>query len=317
MYQNKYLKYKTKYLDLKYRTQYAGIDVEQHNSQILAEWKQSYPDLYGLIENLLIDHPVELPYIVNPQSMRGKDLVEILKYIHKENPDSDSIGYIFTGWYGIDDDRVALLILTLQCMLFVQDIKDQDTHLDPGIGDKDPYTDPSIKTVPIINKILAKYPYTKALCPFGRDCPYWNCRTSLTKFKQPYAYFVTSNSTGMNHEDILKAADIIKNNLNKDVKEAGKAHFLLFDHLMPTVKEMIDDKLVDRQDIGQYYDFDQNMDIDEIYETNWDNVPPKRKCKNQKERDQWGQLIKDKYWRANYPYVTDLCLERKGLYYWD
>lgn len=321
----KYIKYKSKYFHLKQLILQGGNNgAAENNNAMLDKWKNKYPHLFGYIESLSNGSPKELPFMVDPDSVRGKDLIEILEYINKKFPPMDesdySIGYLYGGTYGQDNERINLLILTLQCLLFVEKIDDQNTHADPGIGTNDPYLNAKPDNIPALNKVLAKYPYTKALCPFGRDCPYWNSKSSFSSFNQPYKYFAVGNSMGMTNKDILEAAHFITNKI--DIGTEARAHYHLWGHLPPTAFSIIEMSLEmgGVKNASDVYEIEKFTDVDELYEKPqeyWENLPIKRKCKSQKEREEWGKMVNDKYWRANYPYITELCFQISGMYYWD
>lgn len=318
-----YLQSKKKYIE-KINIQYSG-GYQEYNEKIKQEWLSLYPDFYNHILLNLINNPISdiLPYLISPKSVRGADLIELLQPIYKHIQDwkvsspnlptilYDNFNFIYNNWHGIDNDRIDLLILTLKCMLFVENPNDEKSHLEVGIGDLDPYISSTLDKVPTVNKILSKYPYTKALCPFGRDCPYWNSH-QFKYFKQPYQYFTTSDSRFMDNNSILLAADIIKENNNEIVLNKVKAHFHLWSHLPPSAFDF--ESIMDK-DIKDYYILEQKADWarPESYYDRFLN----RKCKNQKERLQWGIDNKDRKWRALYPYISEMCFYGNGLYYWD
>jgi hypothetical protein len=303
---------------------------QSENKNGLEQWKK-YTDIYKYISQLKSPDS-KLQHVVSPTSKRGQELILMLQKID-ENVRSSEIGnsnfefnfewlgpYIYNKevidrkifvkgdtTYTIDLERLELVKLTLECMLFVKEREDENIYLDPGRGDGG-YKE--IEQLPIINRILAKYKWTKPLCLLGRDCPYWSPE-SVSTFRQPYSYFIQGNGYGFDNNSILQAAKIIREKRTKEEDIKGRSHFHLWGHLpaLPNEGTM------------QYYDttkLDPNVEPGWQYDvTLTDKLELKRNCSSQEERERWGSTLNDRWWRANAPYVTELCQKKKGIYYWD
>ena len=310
-----------------YKTlQIGGVNViEDHNNRMKQEWQRNQPQLYSIIEHNLLKNPIhELPYIVSPGSARGLDLIELLGGVRKvmercvqlgnSSDICNNITPAFFNWYDIDVDRIDLLVLSLKCIFYVEKPEDENTHMDVGFGNYDPYIASPGDSVPTLNKLLARYPYTKALCPLGRQCPYWDT-TLLARFKQPYAYFVTGNAATMNDSQILIAADIINQQKQRVAEVKAKSHFHLWGHLPPSVYDIETGNFYDIQS-GQFYDFNEKFRWSNPVEY-YDKFFLKRRCNSQDERERWGKELNERRWRASYAYITEMCLLEAGKFYWD
>ena len=329
-YQHKYLKYKKKYLYEKNR--FVSKLKQNGGDQSYDKWKNNYPNLLPLIDYLIKEQPTELTYMVPPDSIRGNDLVKILKRIVNDYPNEPAdLRWLYGGWNDIDSDRVELLILTLECYLFVEKEDDKNLHFDLGTGgiDENIYNNINLEKQSIYNKIVSKYPYTKPLCIFGYDCPYFDSKNSFSNFREPYNYFALNICIGKK-DAIIAAADIINNKKESDASEEAKSHYHNWGHLPPLPSKIYTDFIYSDskeepssflKKLKEIYKFNPDLEkeiekleyindkiLDNGYKLNYH-------CKTSEERIEWGK--NDYRWRALYPYITELCLPYGGLFYWD
>jgi len=313
LYKQKHHKYKNKYLLLKNKMQWGGVFDEKQYMEMLNKWEQKI-EIYPFIQQLIQNPPnkLEFPYIVDPDSVRGQDLIEILNKMAQcaeiGGNDIKDLKYLYSFWHDIDENRLNLMILTLQMMLFCEKWGDMGTHLNLGRGDEYPSDN--------VRRIFDKYPYTKALCIFDRDCPYWECKKSITEFKLPYQILINGRTRQIiSHEDIILTNKIITCEKVKDATEKAISHHHMWGHLIPE-PHYFDGS--GEEELLDYFDW-SNVPEGEavVYSKEAKNAPLKRNCKNQEDRTTWGKRMDDRWWRSNYAYITELCIDKKGMYYWD
>ncbi len=314
-YKKKYNKYKTKYIQLKNNdmiNQYGG-------NKELDLWEKKYPDLLNLINE--IGRPAELIYLCDPTSIRGKQAHYILEKIYDNMKDKKI--YSLKDYYKNIVDEITdydtdyhnkmydLMILSLQCILYIVNKSDEEIIFNPGRGDIDPYNTTNID-IPIYNKLLSKYPYIKAMCPLGHECPIWNTKL-LYRFKQPFHYFINRNSEDFNDAMIIQASNIITNKEVDYYKELAFSHAQLWDHLiMPKADYLYEMKY-------GMLSFDENNELHKLYKIKNKKVEAviPHECLTFDGRISHGTKIHDKWWRANYPFINIFCMNMSGMYYWD
>jgi hypothetical protein len=211
-----------------------------------------------------------------------------------------------------------LMIISLQCMIYLENQDDEKKIFNPGRGDLDPssVTDSSV-IIPRYNMLLSRYPYVKAMCPLGHDCPIWNT-SELFAFKQPYQYFVNHKSENFDDEMIILAGNIIQNKEKEYHTELAIAHVQLWDHLiMPKEKYLYEMKygmlsFHDKDEIHNYYSIGKNNNNKQVVKVKMPN-----ECLTFAGRVQHGFKLKDKWWRSQPSHINIFCELRSGHYFWD
>lgn len=312
----KYHKYKFKYTNLKNN----DMINQSGGDGKLDLWKQLYPELSNIIDN--INQPEGLNYVCHPDSVRGKSVRHMFDILN-------NLGVIDLRAYyrSVVDELVEyddqyheymydLMIISLQCMIYLENKDDEKKIFNPGRGDLDPSNvrDPTI-VIPQYNKLLSKYPYVKAMCPLGHDCPIWNT-SELHAFKQPYQYFVNYKSADFDDGTIILTSTIIQNNEKEYHTELAIGHVQLWDHLI-----MPKDKYLYEMKHGML-SFHEDNTIHNLYEIEEYNkrivkVKIPDECLMFDRRVLHGFKIKDKWWRSQPSYINIFCENRSGYYFWD
>ena len=172
------------------------------NAKTYDTWRLEEPILSIYLDDIIKNPPSNLPLLVSPTSKRGQDIIEFFKYfesIFNETHDIRSVHWFCTN----PNDEYDIQLTTFQCMIFVNAKEDENTHLNIGLGNLDPYNISEPTIIPEQNKLLSQYPYEKAMCPYNYNCKYIDEDSFSGKFKQPYLYLLHNKTKRLVDNSIL------------------------------------------------------------------------------------------------------------------